>query len=526
MCRGLILLVFVIQLFTAKAQELMYPPLLIAPAMNDSNIHPKVMLDWDATPGAMQYKIAISEDSLFNTTYQILYTNYSAIDASCLHFNTKYFWRVKAMGINNDSTAWSAAGCFTTIKNITLNIPADSAEKIPLRAYLNWTVISGIDYIEYQLDTSQHFSSPYFVSGMIQGSSYDAFSDELTFGDRYFLRMRSIHSCDTSDWTSLRSFHTSDSVIIPPNATNNYSNQLKCYFKWEWLGASKYELYITEDSLFNSGIVIFIDSCNESSIHDLILHYLGMLPNYYTPNTIFKFNTKYFWKVRACNHKDTSLYSEIRWFKTVNNPVIQLSIPYNNETNVSVETNFSLFCNSSTAVYYVFCSNTYYFLAINEFQLQLDTTDLFINPAEYSIPAILHQNNYQLSLNYPLMSNTDYYWRVRVISVVDTSEYSPANYFRTAGPVGIADYATNQNSFNISPNPSNDGIFQINTNTTGNIIFVISNSQGQVVFSKSLYIAEGDNMYTLNLSMLPNGMYFLNLQNTSGSYTHKIIINK
>lgn len=82
-----------------------------------------------------------------------------------------------------------------------------------------------------------------------------------------------------------------------------------------------------------------------------------------------------------------------------------------------------------------------------------------------------------------------------------------------------------ENSFNIYPNPSTTGIFQINTlirnaNNAENTIKVYDYS-GQVVYS-----AELNSTSTLDLSNLSNGIYFVTYSNGLGTETAKVSIVK
>ena len=75
---------------SAYSSPLIYTPSLSSPANGAANQMPNVLLDWTAVSGANSYKIQVDTSSLF--TNPIIYTtDLSAINASQLLFNTKYY---------------------------------------------------------------------------------------------------------------------------------------------------------------------------------------------------------------------------------------------------------------------------------------------------------------------------------------------------------------------------------------------------------------------------------------------------
>lgn len=82
---------------------------------------------------------------------------------------------------------------------------------------------------------------------------------------------------------------------------------------------------------------------------------------------------------------------------------------------------------------------------------------------------------------------------------------------------------TNQNDFNIYPNPSN-GQFVIKTDTqlSGDVQIKITNETGAVVFDEK-NTALNTNTFSIQLS-LPNGVYFVSLQSNFGWWMDKVLI--
>jgi hypothetical protein len=84
------------------------------------------------------------------------------------------------------------------------------------------------------------------------------------------------------------------------------------------------------------------------------------------------------------------------------------------------------------------------------------------------------------------------------------------------------DAHTNTSVINISPNPSNDGIFTLNTQNVSKASITVYNIIGKKILSKE--IAEG--RYTLDLSAEVNGSYFVSITTEKETITKKIIITK
>lgn len=81
--------------------------------------------------------------------------------------------------------------------------------------------------------------------------------------------------------------------------------------------------------------------------------------------------------------------------------------------------------------------------------------------------------------------------------------------------------------FDIYPNPSNDGIFQMNIrlNEPTQAKVEVYDISGRMVFAKDLGTLHSQ-IVNLNLSSFTNGMYMIKISNTYGQITKKVIINK
>jgi len=86
---------------------------------------------------------------------------------------------------------------------------------------------------------------------------------------------------------------------------------------------------------------------------------------------------------------------------------------------------------------------------------------------------------------------------------------------------GVAE-TTNDMNVSIRPNPSSNGIFTVDFNYATNVSAV--NLAGEEVYSEEIKMNEVSK--TLNLSNVPNGVYFICVSNGVTISKHKVVINK
>jgi hypothetical protein len=476
----------------------MYAPSIIAPINGVSNQMPNPLINWSAVPSAFQYKLQISVDSLFGIS-QIYSTSLTAINISNLLFNTKYFCRVKAIGVN-DSSGWSNISVFRTLKTVTITKPDNGSTNRPVSAYFKWNAIAGIADYEYQMDTSLSFTSPLFVTSIIAANKIEAYSKQLAFGEQYYLRMRARHAQDTSDWSALTNFWTLNdlSIMKPQDDTVRQAPVTK--LQWQWVGSKFYEYAISTDSLFSTALMYTFDTTKVVKI---------LLP----PDTVvivysdtLLFGQKYYWKVRAKNNLDTSNWSSTSKFTTLDK--LKLILPTNNAINVSILPTFKWDTIKS----------------INYYIWELDDDSTFSNPQSITFPHTIAKYN----ITVPLADSTTFYWRMRALTFVDTCDWSNTYKFITVSTTGINNTTLDNNSVSIYPNPSFTGKVNIQIESSFNqeVFISVLNIIGQELFYQQLSVKSGNNIFSVDLSTKDNGIYFFKLQNEDNSLTRKIILNK
>ena len=461
----------------------------VSPLDGSSNENVDVQLIWDQIDGIIGYEIELDTAETFNSPSLISIfeggnTSTNTID---LLFGAIYYWRIRAIS-NVDTTNWSPDFVFLTVGQPNLLFPFNTSILIAPNPSLSWFGLSGINGYELQLDTTFDYSSTGMQSIILGLNPFYQLND-LYFGKFYNWRVRAFHSADTSDWSGSYNFFVFDKpTSLAPNP-NEIINNTTVDFSWiGTAGINGYELQIDTISDFSSPLLETKLETNTSSIiQDLnfgLTYYWRVRayhsvdssgwsfirnftiiekPNLISPidnfsnaetalafswneiqnidyyefslDTVDSFNSAalihsqlndtsssiqnlyynqlYYWKVRAVNDVDTSAFSTTNVFSTYKNPT--LFAPINFTTSVSI---------NPTVSWSNFASNTF-----DEIELASDSN--FTTP-------IITQINGGLTSFSSLNYNTDYWWRVRSINNVDTSEWSDIFKFTTELELNIA----------------------------------------------------------------------------------------
>lgn len=196
------------------------------PAVATVNYQPTDSIKWSSIVGSKfgQYEIdtdpSFSSPELFQTDTTRFYIKQPGTGAadtivrtrldSTLLFGTTYYWRAR-VGHPRDTSEWSAAGSFTTIDIVTLELPADDAIDVSCRPKFEWRAIRGTRKYELQYDVSSGFTSP--VSVITTDSSHTILSNIQSQED-YYWRVRCYGAADTTDWGNVYHFKTTWGVGI------------------------------------------------------------------------------------------------------------------------------------------------------------------------------------------------------------------------------------------------------------------------------------------------------------------------
>lgn len=331
------------------------------------------------------------------------------------------------------------------------------------------------------------FSSPLATIHHVPGTTLSANLIDLFFGTQYFWRMRAKHTKDISGWSGARSFNTVAAAELDKPNDNSTAQQLNVQLKWKkTANLVSYEIEVDDDPDFGSPV------------------YLAT-PDLQINARLLKFGQQYNWRVRALHAYDTSNWSPVWKFSTVSNPT--LKTPANNETEVKLSPMLTWDPLTGITGYQVHFSDDSGFsnLMVN-----------IITAAEenqFAVPVVLDKA-------------TMYYWKVRGINGLDTSNWSPAWSFTTMQPIGIGDPGI-ENNLSIYPNPADKTLFiQLKSNSGFNAQLTITDLVGKAAIAREVQLTPGNKVATIDVSGLKNGIYMLRLAQKDDVYTRKLIIKR
>ncbi len=405
---------------------------IAAPTLNspaDGYVYPstvKPFLKMNTVSGASYYLFHWSEDPTFATySSHTMQSSYTGLNVNGLKYGTTYYWRVYAITANYaDTSASSAVWSFTTTDAPTITAPADGTVLTnSIMPNIQWTEIVGATHYIYQCDTTPSFNSSLrrtYTLGYQSGGSNPL---NLSFGKTYYLRMRATNTneSDTSAWSAVRSFTTSDSITLvsfnDPSPTANYYTRQTLSWK-PYRGVTQYFLQLDTTPHFNSPVLQQINHTSSST---------STTDNQSVIINNMRYGSMYYWRVRAANYNgsDTSSWSATWQFHTMD---------FVNNTDNTINNS------DSTQNYYT--RQTLYWKnnrGSTKYLLQLDTTPHFNSPILreiYTTNDIDNTTNELSTKVYNMLYGTMYYYRVCAINnAPDTSGWSATWQFHTINKV-------------------------------------------------------------------------------------------
>jgi hypothetical protein len=378
----------------------------------------EVMLDWDSHAGVNWYDYQVDTTSSFTSPALItgIKTYFSELGSfydteqmiQNLYYGKTYFWRVRARNLV-DTSAWTMES-FSTKPLVDINGPL-AGDTVFAGSLVDWLAFPGSHYYDFQFDTDNSFLSPNLISGsnLYAGSGNgnsdsEYFVDDLFFGQSYFWRVRARNGVDTSAWNTSE-FFTDNTVFLnnPPDGS-----WTECAVTLDWLahaGVDFYDYQVDVLGSFNSPSLIsgqtnYINPMDGNADTEIMIDPL-------------KFSSTYYWRVRARNAVDTSLWSETRMIHTQD--TIQLNNP-----------------NNSASAFTAIIFKWEEFAGCSSYQLQVDTSAGFNST---------FLTNYYTGGPQKEVTNlyfgTSYNWRVRGMNALDTSAWSETRWLFTYDQVGL-----------------------------------------------------------------------------------------
>jgi hypothetical protein len=378
-------------------------------------------LKWNAVTGATTYRLQVSTSANFGTTViddaSIAIAEYQAT----LNHTQTYYWRVRAS--NAAEHNWSETWSFTTL---TLSIPGVVALKAPgnggtgisINLNLTWFSEPASDLYDFQLSTSNEFSSPLVDESGLADTTLSA--PELMYGTPYLWRVRGTNAAGAGAWSQAWSFTTisggPQKVVLTDPSNGGVDADIAPLFKWSSVsGAASYALQVSKQSNFSSTVI------NRDAV----------VGTQFQAAALESF-TKYYWRVRASN-AGLGNWSDTWSFTTiVGTPdKVTLLLPADKTQNVTVNT--VLVWNQAQK------AKTY--------QVQMTEKEDDFTETSYEANGITGTSH-----QVPELIHGDvYWWRVRAVNDAGDGEWSePWGYLTARGG--------DQQPLIVSPLPGETGV--------------------------------------------------------------------
>ena len=251
----------------------------------------------------------------------------------------------------------------------------------------------------------------------------------MFFGETYYWRVRAINAVDTTEWSVVRSFDVRDYVNLSSPADNSLQ-WAGLNLNWDsHSGVDFYEVQVDTVLTFNSSafqtqLETYLNSSNSNTDTQ---HYIDDL----------FFGETYYWRVRAINAVDTTEWSVVRSFDV--RDYVNLSSPADNSLQWA---GLNLNWDSHSGVDF--------------YEVQVDTVLTFNSSAfQTQLETYLNSSNSNTDTQHfidDLFFGETYYWRVRAINAVDTTEWSVVRSF------DVRDYVNLYSPADFSVNVSTSGV--------------------------------------------------------------------
>jgi len=283
-----------------KFQTQLAKPELIVPPFADTLAPISGLLRWKEVPGATNYELQISEDAdlIFGVqTYKITGSTYFVY--SNLAYSTKYYWRVRAQN-NELESPWSEISWFRTVPENYLTspilvYPTNNFLNLKIGDKLRWLHVDKAETYEIQISTDPIFAN-IVVNEETEDTTYQIHS--LTYGTRYFWRVRAINKTSISFWSEIHSFTTSLRTPILLTPKDKSILELPFEFTWEMTTADAfYSFQIAYDPDFEFVL-------KQATLYNQNSFILNAAPT----------ETWFYWRVKAFSGKLESDWSDTKTF--------------------------------------------------------------------------------------------------------------------------------------------------------------------------------------------------------------------
>ncbi len=201
------------------------PPNLEYPPNDTTKLPINLTFDWDEPSGATSYFIKIAKDIDFTNIVVDEEVTQSEYIMNGLSSRTRYYWKVKAEGVQGASL-WSETRTFLTIPVIPdipdLVYPENNEVSLPLSITFDWDNAYEADTYQIQISDDQYFANIIFDIANLN-YSYKSIGG-LAIDKTYYWRVRSKNDAGYSNWSERWLFTTDTEGAEPPPASWDFTD--------------------------------------------------------------------------------------------------------------------------------------------------------------------------------------------------------------------------------------------------------------------------------------------------------------
>jgi len=233
-------------------------PILISPKDGANNLDTVVTMVWDKNPNNSEYRLEVARNSSFTELILAEALQDTSYVVDELDYNTFYYWRVRALNVDNMISGWSVANRFKTglIAPIIV-FPEAGQRNVPLELRIDWESVPGGTAYDFQFSVDNEFQN-LLIDQRTSNTYYDI--ADLDYFKEYFWRVRVRNVAgELSPWNEANFFTTPGFIFDPIfladsiNQSDRPTDSLKMFYVSnegeQQLGID--EIFVTPDSIFS-----------------------------------------------------------------------------------------------------------------------------------------------------------------------------------------------------------------------------------------------------------------------------------
>jgi len=316
------------------------PPILLGPAA-DAETPFVPTFTWTAVEAAATYRLELSTQKDFGSANGFVTPNTEFTPENAFSNDQDYYWRVKAIDYQNNSTAWSEGRGYQVRWNFQAKLLTPGNNQILLGyPYFSWAPIPGAERYQIQIDKSTSFSSPIGDEEIYNVTSYTQPEWKTVLLDQdYFWRVRGRDAQGNySPWSTVFSFRISSSTspnpVYPPYYYTPDTSNLPVYrdesiawplFVWDTAHVADLITGFTQRPAYYGLVVTDDPSFQQTNFH-IETAGLAAAPTAAHPFQNIQEGKLYYWRVRAYDSQDAQMGADITWRMRYSSAAAQLPV--------------------------------------------------------------------------------------------------------------------------------------------------------------------------------------------------------